>query len=138
MKTVTTILSLVFLSTTLMAFQGKAECKTECAILKLNDITYIEQEEEIDLAFDTEQYLPEGFDPYVGMDTVVDEIVFIEEDEEIHLGFDTTPYLPEGFNAYKGMVFNIDEIEVMEMEEEIHLDFDIQNYLPSNFDVLAK
>ena len=138
MKTTTAILSLVLLSTTLMAHQGKSECIGSCTTLSIEDITFIEPEEEIHLGFDTALYLPEGFDPYAGMGTVVDGIPFIEEEVEFHLGFDTAPYLPEGFNPYKGMVFDIDEIEVVEIEEKIDLDFDIQKYLPKSFNALAK
>ncbi|SFB95554.1 hypothetical protein SAMN04487891_10461 [Flagellimonas taeanensis] len=137
MKT-TAFLSLVLLSTTLMAHVGNSECNKGCTTLSIQDITFIEPEEEIHLGFDTALYLPEGFDPYEGMGTVVDRIPFIEEEVEIHLGFDTAPYLPEGFNPYEGMVFDIDEIEVVEMEENIELDFDIQKYLPKGFNALAK
>lgn len=66
MKT-TAFLSLVLLSTTLMAHVGNSECNKGCTALSMQDITFIETEEEIHLGFDTALYLPEGFDPYVGM-----------------------------------------------------------------------
>ncbi|MCR9228237.1 MAG: hypothetical protein NXH90_12520 [Flavobacteriaceae bacterium] len=137
MKT-TAFLSLVLLSTTLMAHVGNSECNKGCTTLSIQDITFIEIEEEIQLGFDTGLYLPEGFDPYAGMETVVDRIPFIEEEVDFQLDFDTAPYLPEGFNPYKGMVFDINEIEVMEIEEDIELDFDFQKYLPKGFNALAK
>ena len=138
MRKTTTILSMLLLGTTLMASQVSPDCKSECDTLKMADITFVEEEEKIDLGFDTAQYLPEGFDPYEGMEPNLNDIVFVEESEEIDLGFDTAQYLPEGFNAYKGMVFDIDDIEYIEEEEEINLDFDIQAYLPEGFEVLSK
>ena len=136
MKKVTTIISMLFLGTVLMASQNNTECKTECEIVQIEDIVLVEIEEEIDLGFDTAKYLPIGFDAYEGMAWNMNDIVV--EEEEIDLGFDTSLYLPDGFNAYKGMVFEIDEIVVIEEEEEIILDFDVQNYLPKNFNALTK
>ena len=138
MKNVTTVLSMVFLGAALMSFKGNDDCKTECDKLNMEDITFIEVEEEIDLGIDTALYLPEGFDAYVGMESVLDEITFIEKEEEINLGFNTAQYLPEGFNAYKGMVFEIEDITFIEEEEEIVLGLDAQNYLPKNFNAFSK
>lgn len=65
----------------------------------INTLIYIEDHNEVDLGFDTANYLPEGFNPYEG-ELSVDAINFIEDDE-VDLGFDTTDYLPEGFDPYK-------------------------------------
>lgn len=138
MKKTITLLSIVLLGTTLMSFHGIPECKTECENLQIEDITYLEVNEEIDLGFDTTPYLPKGFDPYAGMGTMLDEINYIEDEKEVDLGFDTAEYLPKGFNAYKGLVFDIDEIEYIEMEDEIDLDFDVQAFLPESFKALSK
>lgn len=138
MKKVTIILGTVLLAASLMSFQAEQECKTKCENLQIEDITFVEVEEEFELGFDTAQYLPEGFNPYIGMGLNLDDIVIIEELEEIDLGFDTAQYLPEDFNAYEGMVFDIDEIEYIEEEEEIILDFDVQAYLPIDFKELSK
>jgi len=101
--------------------------------LPLDEIVYIEEEAEIDLGFDTAEYLPEGFDPnkqYVDLNS----IEFIEEGEIADLGFDTTAYLPESFNPYAAPtdVMNIDYIE--EGEDTIDLGFDTKEYLPDGFD----
>jgi len=138
MKNATTIFSLAVLGSLLMSFTGTPQCKTECENLQIENIAFVEIEEEIDLGFDTVQYLPEGFDPYKGMAPNLPEIVFIESEEKINLGFDTSEYLPEGFNAYEGMMFDIDEIEYVEVEEEIDLNFEVQAYLPEDFNALSK
>lgn len=138
MKKVITTLSIAVLGFVLMSFTGTPQCKTQCEEPHIEDITFIEVEETIDLGFDTAQYLPEGFDPYEGMGPNLEEITFIATEKEIDLGFDTARYLPEGFNAYEGMVFDIDEIEYIEEEEEINLDFDVQAYLPKDFSALSR
>lgn len=111
MKKATTILSITIIGSLLMSFTATPQCETECEKLQIQDINVIEVEEEIDLGFDTAQYLPEGFNPFEGMEPNLDDIVIIEEEEEIDLGFDTALYLPIGFNAYEGMALEIDEIE---------------------------
>lgn len=138
MKKATTVLGIAILGSVFMSFTGTPQCEIECKNLQINDITFIETEEEIDLGFETAQYLPEGFNPYSGMEPNLEEIAFIETEDKIDLGFETAQYLPEGFNAYEGMVFDLNEIEYIEEEDEIILDFDVQAYLPSNFNVLSK
>ncbi len=101
--------------------------------VNLDEIVYLEEETEIDLGFDTADYLPEGFDPheqYVNLDA----ITFIENEEEFDLGFDTSAYLPEDFDpyAFPANVMNIDYIE--EGEDETDLGFDTAEYLPDGFD----
>jgi len=138
MKKATTFLSIVLLGASLMSFTGTPECNAQCDDLHLEDISFIEVDEEIDLGFDTAQYLPEGFDAYQGMGPNLEEITFIEPEKQIDLGFDTAQYLPEDFNVYAGMEFDIDQIEYIEEEEEIILDFDVQDYLPADFSALYK
>ncbi len=138
MKKASTLLSLLFLGATLVSFKGFPQCKTISNEPILNDITLVEIEEEIELGFDTAQYLPEGFNPYAGMKTVLDKLTLVNVEEYIDLDFDTTEYLPENFNPYKGMIFAIDDIVVIEQEEEFTLDFDVQNYLPKRFNALSK
>ncbi|MBT8221581.1 MAG: hypothetical protein KJN96_00290, partial [Eudoraea sp.] len=101
------------------------------AELDLNEIVFIEEDEILDLGFDTSDYLPEGFDAnevYVDLNG----ITFIEE-EEIELGFNTALYLPEDFDAYAGPT-GIEGITYMEEEEVIDLGFDTAAYLPEGFD----
>ncbi|MCX2717986.1 hypothetical protein [Lentiprolixibacter aurantiacus] len=100
------------------------------AELDLNEIVFIEEEEIIDLGFDTRDYLPEGFNAnevYVNLDN----IIYIEEDES-DLGFDTSVYLPDNFNAYAAPE-GIEGINYMEEEEVIDLGFDTAAYLPEGF-----
>ncbi len=110
----------------------------ETEILEINDIVFIEQDEEIKLDFDTTDYLPLGFNAYEGLELDLNDIIIVEEEEEINLGFDTAQYLPADFNAYDGMEFDIDEIVYIEDEEEIILDFDTEVYLPENFNANTK
>ena len=101
----------------------------------IDQLEIIEIEEEIDLGFDTSQYLPEGFNPLEGKDDIDwSTIELIEIEEEIDLGFDTAAYLPEGFNPLAGKD-DIDwsTIELIEIEEEIDLGFDTKKYLPKGF-----
>jgi len=54
---------------------------------------------QIELGFDTNDYLPEDFNPYKE-EVPVNGINFMEE-ETIDLGFETADYLPENFNPYR-------------------------------------
>lgn len=101
--------------------------------VNLDDIVFIEEESEIDLGFDTKEYLPEGFDPYKQF-VDLKAIDFIEEEDTMDLGFDTSVYLPKDFNpyAYPTDVMSIDYIE--EGEDDIDLGFDTADYLPEGFD----
>jgi len=138
MKKASTLLSLLFLGATLVSFKGYPQCQTECDNIKINDIDLIEIEEEPELGFDTAQYLPEDFNPFLGMQTVHDDLGLIEVEENIDLGFNTKEYLPKGFNPYKGMIFDVADIVVIEDEEEFILDFNAKDYLPNGFKELAK
>ena len=67
-------------------------------------IELVEMEEEIELGFDTKDYLPEGFNPLKGMhDLDWSKIELLEIDEEVVIGFETKKYLPTNFNPYVGM-----------------------------------
>lgn len=65
----------------------------------VNSVKFIEQEVEINLGFDTANYLPKGFDPFSGA-IDVESVNFIEEDT-VDLGFDPSDYLPKDFDPYK-------------------------------------
>lgn len=99
--------------------------------LDLDEILFIEEDELLELGFDTKEYLPENFDPnkiYVNLN----EITYFEE-EEFELGFDTAQYLPSDFDAYAAPG-SIEGISFMEEEEVIDLGFDTAAYLPEGFD----
>jgi hypothetical protein len=160
MKNAVLLLSTVLVSLSLMSFSGKDKCLNSedinCYIethnpfaegllmdeeirnLSLDQITIIEEEEEIVLDFDAASYLPSGFNPYAGMGLDLSSIIVEELEEEIVLGFDPAKYLPLDFNAYKGMELNLNDIVVEEIEEEINLGFEVMNYLPKGFNAYAK
>lgn len=101
--------------------------------VNLDDIIYIEEENELVLGFDTADYLPEDFDPYKQY-VDLDAIEFIEEEDCLDLDFDTAEYLPDGFDPYADATYfrHIDFIE--EGEDDYSLGFDTAEYLPEGFD----
>ncbi|MET1259085.1 hypothetical protein ABV409_07075 [Flagellimonas sp. DF-77] len=103
----------------------------EPEVLETDEIAFLEIEEEVDLGFDTADYLPEGFNPYESYFDL-NSIIFVEVETE-ELGYDTSSYLPEGFDAY-AEVIDLRTINFMEEEEEIDLGFDTADYLPEGFD----
>tara|TARA_R110002167_G_scaffold84156_6_gene228740 strand:- start:3161 stop:3679 length:519 start_codon:yes stop_codon:yes gene_type:complete len=128
-------------------FKATLQHHTNYLPLCLEEISFIELEAEIDLGFDTAEYLPIGFNPYEGMIFNIDDIDYITLDEEIDLGFDTAEYLPIDFDAYEGMGYGLDDIvgtldldDIIYLveDEEIELGFDTQKYLPKGFDAYAK
>lgn len=103
-------------------------------VINLNEINYVDlnEEEDIDLGFDTAQYLPEGFNPYeVYFD--INSVEFIDT-ENTELAFDTAAFLPEDFNPYTAVV-DIDGINYIDEEEmeEVKLGFNSAEYLPVGF-----
>jgi len=98
----------------------------------INSITYIEEEVEIELGFDTADYLPEGFDPYtVYFD--LNSVSYMEEDDLPELE-ELKVYLPDGFDAYADPG-SVEGINYMDSSDEIELDFETAEYLPEDFDV---
>ncbi len=165
MKKTNVSLGIGMLSLILVSFVGKGDCekskeqianqnltelqkdftteilsKQNTEPLTIDEITFIELEEEIELGFDTAAYLPEGFNAYKGMDFTINELEVIEIEEDIKLGFNTSDYLPDGFNPYAGMEFELEEIfaDIVLIEEEIDLGFDTTKYLPVGFDAYAR
>ena len=103
--------------------------------LDLCDLDIIEIEEEVELGFDTKQYLPKDFNPLKGMhDLNWSKIQLVVMEEEVEIDFDTKQYLPEGFNPLKGKHdVNWSTIELVELDEEVVLPFNAKKYLPENF-----
>jgi len=97
--------------------------------LNLNEVVYIEDEPEIDLGFDTADYLPEGFNPYERYFDL-NSIIYLENKVE-PLSFDAQKYLPENFDPYTDVV-DVHSINYME-EEDMDLGFDTKDYLPEDF-----
>ncbi|WP_394974922.1 hypothetical protein [uncultured Croceitalea sp.] len=87
---------LAFLLLPLLSAKTTPSSKEDFDVSK---ISFIEEDQQIDLGFDTTEYLPEDFNPY--QEEVSIEGINFMEDELIDLGFDTENYLPENFNPYK-------------------------------------
>lgn len=119
---------------------GKSAVTVNSDGLCLEDLLFIEPEEEIVLGFDVNTYLPADFNPYGSYSDKLDlaSIEFIEEDTTEVLGFDTAAYLPIGFDAYAGMEPDLDKIVYLEEEEPVVLGFDTRDYLPENFNAYAR
>lgn len=107
-----------------------ADPKTEKDELVINSITYIEDDVDFDLGFDTADYLPEDFNPY---DVYVDieSIAFVEDDEDIN--FNSRKHLPKEFDAY-AYPTDVEGFNYIDENDEIVLDFDTKKYLPEGFD----
>ena len=108
---------------------------TDRAALDLKSIPYLEEEDSIDLGFDTDLYLPSGFDPYKTYFDY-DAVVYIEAEDD-NLDMDTASYLPEGFNPYAAPD-DFMSISYMEDEADEDLGFDTAPYLPAGFDAYEK
>ncbi|MBT8257659.1 MAG: hypothetical protein KJO49_04245 [Bacteroidia bacterium] len=79
---------------------------TEEAI-SIESIELYQLEEEVEIGFDTADYLPDGFNPKEGMNDIDwTTIELYEVEEEDDFDFNTKDYLPVGFNPYKGMDCN--------------------------------
>lgn len=101
----------------------------DCDDLVINSITYIEEEDELELGFETEDYLPLDFDPYkpyVNLKT----IQFIEENETV---VDLADQLPADFNAHAFPKY-FRYIDYIDTSDEIIIDFETEDYLPEDFD----
>ncbi len=111
-----------------------ADCISEGIIcdateLDLNEIVFIE-EEDLNLGFDTADYLPKNFNPYKTYFDI-NSIPYVEDEDDFDLGFDTANHLPEGFDAYTDIV-PVGSINYIEMED-MELGFDTKEYLPEGF-----
>lgn len=107
---------------------GKSEVAS--AQLDLSKIVYLEAEEELELGFETADYLPKDFDPnevYVDLN----QVTYIELDEDSLSDYDIASYLPKDFNPYA----NPSDIRAVSyIEEEAVMNFDTAPYLPEGFD----
>lgn len=100
----------------------------------LDSVEFIEEEEIIELGFNTSDYLPENFDPYAFYFDL-DSVEFIEESDVEDLRIKNR--LPKGFDAYadpKG----IEGINYMDPNDEISVDFNTKKYLPKGFDAYKR
>lgn len=121
---------LILLSNTgLMAQQAKSGCEP----LDLNSITYIEEDNDYDLGFETDEYLPLDFDPYEYY-VNLDAIEFIDEEEALA---DYSAFLPHDFNAYAYPTY-FRTIDYVDPSDMIDLHLDIVENLPEGFDPFKK
>lgn len=118
MKKATVLLGLGLLGAVSVSFANVNDCAPHCENI-IDELVPVEEEEIIEVGYDTAQYVPEGFNAYKGMELDIDKIVCVEEEEVIEVGHDTTKHLPIGFNPYEGMAFDADDIIYVELEEEI-------------------
>ena len=100
--------------------------------IDLDSITYLEEEEDTVLNFETGAFLPADFNPYAAPANILHTSYIVEDQKTVELGFDTQVYLPEGFNPYS-FFFDIHSIEYIDENDIIELDFDTKKYLPTNF-----
>ena len=113
------------------SFTFRYKDNTPCE-LDLNEIDFIEPKTQVDLGFETADYLPDGFNPYEPF-VDLNAIPYIDEvRSEQNVGFDTSTYLPEHFDLYKYEI-NVNSIHYIE-EAETDLNFDTVDYLPEGFD----
>ncbi|WP_242082318.1 hypothetical protein [Aestuariivivens sediminis] len=103
--------------------------------VKIEDVFVYELEEDVNIDFDTKQFLPKDFNPLKGLGNLDwNTIALYEIEEDVKIDFDTKQYLPKDFNPLKSL-HDLDwtTIELFEPEEEVLLDFDTKPYLPANF-----
>lgn len=102
-------------------------------VFDVNSIEYIEEDEQIELGFDSADYLPEGFDPY---EVYFDLNAVQFEEEEIEIS-DLTTYLPEGFDSY-AYPTDVQSINYIDENDSFKVDFDTKKYLPKGFNAYVK
>lgn len=96
----------------------------------MNSVTYIEEDADFELDFDTADYLPEDFDPYTSF-VDLDSIIFMEE--EVMDGFVSKEHLPADFNAYASPS-DIESINYIDENDVVEMNFDTKRHLPKGFD----
>jgi len=104
----------------------------------INSIEVIELEEEVELGFNSKDYLPENFNALKRKhDLDWSTIELIEPEEDVEYYFNPKDHLPEGFNALKGKHdLDWNTIELVEIEEDVKLNFNPKDYLPEGFNAL--
>jgi len=90
-------ITIVFLAALLTPIFGANRKNDTNEIADMSEINFIETETPLD--FDTETFLPDGFDAFEEV-VPVRSIQFLEVDD-VELGFDTEDYLPKGFDPYQ-------------------------------------
>ncbi len=100
-----------------LAFSGMLQANEDTFFTEepdLNSIEYIEEEDDIDLGFNTSDYLPENFDPY----TFYMDLRAIKYAKEEVLDFNPVTNLPVNFNPY-AYPKNFMDISYMDPSEDV-------------------
>ena len=100
----------------------------------INSVTYIDDDTDFELGFDTADYLPEDFDPYK-IYVNLDDVVFIEDDMADDIN--TKKHLPANFNAY-AYPTDVAAFNYIDQNDEVELDFDASAHLPKGFDAYKR
>ncbi len=120
-------LSFIFAGLSLGAYAN--ESGTGIDDLDLNSVVFIEEDAEVDLGFNTADYLPENFDPY-RFYVDLRSIPFIEE--EVPFEKDLSRHLPRNFDPY-GHPSNFMAVSYIDPTDNEQLDFDSKKHLPEGF-----
>lgn len=96
-----------FISLEIEKFELEQELFGETAndeAVSIASIDVYDLNEEVELDFNTADFLPEDFNAKEGMEDLDwSSINLVELEEEVEIGFDTKAYLPKDFDPYKGM-----------------------------------
>jgi len=103
--------------------------------LDINTIVYIEEEEVIELGFDTADYLPEGFNPYEVYFNI-ESVEFVEQESKIKIRRHKKR-LPKNFDPY-AYPTDASSFNYIDEDDTIELDFDSTKHLPEGFDPYIK
>lgn len=68
--------------------------------ITLENILFLEPEMEVEMGFNTAEYLPADFNPYAAPSNPM-SVSYMEDEEEVVMGFDTHLYLPKNFDPYQ-------------------------------------
>ncbi|MEM8999889.1 MAG: hypothetical protein AAGB24_06460 [Bacteroidota bacterium] len=92
-------ISTAFLAIMLWPSLNAKKVETAVEEFDLETVVFIEDEQVIELGFDSKTYLPDGFNAYEGKFSL--KAINYVENDTVELGFDTQMYLPEAFDPYK-------------------------------------
>jgi hypothetical protein len=96
----------------------------------LSEIIYVEDTEDVELGFNTQDYLPRGFNPYESFFNI-HSIEFIEPLMEVNFDFEVKDFLPRGFMA--GIpYFNVMEIPYVIDFDENKFYIELKAFLTAN------
>lgn len=99
----------------------------------VRSIVYMEEDDELDLGFDTADYLPEDFDPYTYYFDL-NSVDFVTDEAEIKVA----DRLPQDFDAY-AYPTDVKGFNYIDSKDEINAkELNTQKYLPAGFDPYSR